>query len=274
MDRVQSSSAVLSFERICVEYFIYHSAILMLFDHTIDPAQDVEELQRKYEACLTSEERSLPTQAPHSPVLGAPHQMFGIIISASQLARAPNAALAEVSPTARLQYRHLVELQRNLDQDTRCERQWPGRLYALAARILLLKAFSPIEDLQLESQTAKLSAVASDSLQQLSIQLLGRVFGKYWLWPLAIIGSILTQREDINLVRDKLEAISHRSHGNAVKVVRYMLESIWASASELGRGAYSLEGLSTLLDGENMDRTLSLLSLWAEDSASSTENIN
>ena len=266
MDRVQSSLAALSFERICVEYFIYHSATLMLFDHTVDPFHDVGELQGTYQACLTSDNSSLITQASHSPVLGAPHKLFVLIASVTKLARAPNTPSAEVSLPARILYGQVVELQRTLDEDTCSKRDWPGRLYALAARILLLKVLSCMDELQTRSQVAEISAVASDALHQLSIQLLGRVFGKYWLWPLAILGSITTRRRDINLIRDKMDAISYRSHANTVKVVRYLLESIWASNLSTEGSDYSLEGLATFLNGDIMDRTSSILSLWAEDS--------
>jgi hypothetical protein len=267
MHRIESSLAALYFERNCVEYFIYHSATLMLFDHTVDPCYDVENLQGTYHACLTSDDSSLVTQAAHSPYLGAPHQLFVLIIRATQLARALNTSSVENSPLPRIHYRQVVELQHALDQDICSKRDWPGRLYAFATRILLLKLIPCKDELQNRNQDAELSAVASDALKQLSIQLLGRVFGKYWLWPLAILGSIMTRRRDINFIRDKMDAISHRSHANAVKVVRYLLESIWASNLRTEGSDYSLEGLATLLDGDIMDRTSSILSLWAEDLA-------
>jgi hypothetical protein len=267
MNRVQSSPAALCFERICVEYFIYHSATLMLFDDTVDPSYDVRELQRTYHACLTSNESSILTQASHSPVLGAPHQLFDIVISATQLARVRNNSHSQALFHARFQYKQLVELQHTLDQDPSSGRTWPGRLYALSARILLLKVLSSTDEIKEDNQVAELSAVASEALQQLSIQLLGRVFGKYWLWPLTILGSITRHSRDINLIRDKMDAISHRSHANAVKVARYLLESIWTGTSRPQGCDYSLEGLETLLDGDNMGHTSSLLSLWAEDSA-------
>lgn len=273
MDRTQSSRAALSFERICVEYFIYHSATLMLFDHSIDPGQDFEKLQERYQACFTSDQKSISMQATHSPVLGAPHQLFAVIISATQFARVDNALSGERTFRARIQYEQLVELQHTLDEDPCEKRKWPGRLYCLAARILLLKVLSSTSESQIENLTAEVSAVASEALQQLSIQLLGRVFGKYWLWPLAILGSIMTRKNDINLIRDKMDAIAHRSHSNTIKVVRYMLESIWASRPKTAGSDYILDGLETLLDGNIMGRTSALLSLWSEDSVESFGNV-
>jgi hypothetical protein len=260
MSRHQSSQSALCFERICVEYYIYHSAIIMLFDPVLDPARDVGQLYEKYSSCFTPCAIGPWRDIVKSPVLGAPHQLFVIIVEATKLARGKRSGDIQASTAAWCLYEKLVEWQLCIDHDACSGRNlWTGRLYALAARILLLRTIFSLDERHLEDEKREISAVASQALTQLSIQPLGVIFGKYWLWPLAVLGSIMTCTEDVSLIRDRMDAIDCRSGCSAIKVVRYILESIWATIMNGRAGDYCMGGLDSLLDDDIMESTSSLL---------------
>jgi hypothetical protein len=260
MDRYQGSQSALCFERICVEYYIYHSAIIMLFDPLLDPVRDVGQLYEKYISCFTPCAIGPWKEIVKSPVLGAPHQLFVIIIEATKLARVKKGDDIQASTAAWCLYEKLVEWQLRIDHDACSGRNsWTGRLYALAARILLLKIMFSIDERHMEDEKREISAVALQALKQLSCQPLGVIFGKYWLWPLAVLGSIVTRTEDVSLIRDKMDAIDCRSRCSAIKVVRYILESIWVTTMNGRGGDYCMGGLDSLLDDDIMESTSSLL---------------
>jgi hypothetical protein len=232
----------------------------MLFDPLLDPAQDVGQLYEKYSLCFTPCAIGPWRDIVKSPVLGAPHQLFVIIIEATKLARGKRSGDIQASTAAWCLYEKLVEWQLRIDHDACSGRNlWTGRLYTLAARILLLKAMFSLDERHLEDEKREISAVASQALTQLSIQPLGVIFGKYWLWPLAVLGSIMTCTEDVSLIRDRMDAIDCRSRCSAIKVVRYILESIWVTTMDGRAGDYCMGGLDSLLDDDIMESTLSLL---------------
>jgi hypothetical protein len=260
VDRAQSSRATRSFERVCVEYYIYHSAIIMLFDPNINPAASVQQLLRKFQPCLAPCESSPDPAVIRSPVLGSLPQLFTTIIKLTIMARESKASVPSVSSSIRSEYTDLVKWQRQLDEDAGGKSVLRGgKLYEIATRLLLLFAHAYADELQVSELEAEVTDAALEGLQQLLIQPFGRVFGKYWLWPLAILGSVMTRTRDINLIRDKMDAIAHRSNCNAIKIIRYLLESTWAKSSNSSTRPYSLSGLATLLDGDIMQNTSSLL---------------
>ena len=258
IDGTQSSRATRSFERVCVEYYIYHSAIIMLFDPDINPATSVEHMLDKFQSCLNPHENDLVVV--RSPVLGSLPQIYITIIKLTGLTREAEAPIQSRLSNVRSEYTDLVKWQRRLDEEGDGKAVMRGgKLYEIATRLLLIFAYAHTDALQVSEYEAEVTDTASEGLQQLLIQPLGRVFGKYWLWPLAILGSVMTRTRDINLIRDKMDAIAHRSNCNAIKIVRYLLESIWANNSNSGTKSFSLSCLATLLDGEIMQKTSSLL---------------
>jgi len=228
----------------------------MLFDSSAKPASELHDLQRKYRSCLASYEHA-HFDLLQSPMLGAPYEIFTTIIEATKLARASRPGNLETLVSAQGLYDQLDQWQHQFDQGQNSKPNvLHGRLYMLAVRILLLKVLSDTNDISID---ADINEVASQGLQQLLIQPLGGIFGKYWLWPLAIFGSIMTSTKDINLIRDKLDAITSRSNCSAITVVRYLLEQIWDRMFGLEECYYSVEGLTSLLDADNMERTYALL---------------
>jgi len=259
VDRIQSSHATRSFERICVEYFIYHSTIITLFDPDMSPATSVQHLQEKFQRCLSSSKSPQPVVV-QSPVLGSIPELFTTIIQLTEKAGRPRSSVPDLSSSVHSQYADMVKWQRRLDEDAGGKAVMRGgKLYEIATRLLFLFAHIPADGPQQNEYASEVTDAVSEGLQQLLVQPLGRVFGKYWLWPLAILGSVTTRTRDINLIRDKMDAIAQRSNCNGIKIVRYILESNWANNSNSGVMPYSLAGLATLLDGDTMKSTSSLL---------------
>lgn len=256
VDRTQSSIATRSFERICVEYYIYHSAIIMLFDQTVEPATSVNQLHEKYHTSLTTPESNATPNVIQSPVFGTRPELFTSIINLTGMARETSSL--EVSDYLHWQYIDLVKWQKWLDVDEKTLMRG-GKLYEMATRLLLLFVLASTDEDTADHQEQEIKDVIQEALSQLRIQPFGRIFGKYWLWPLAILGSAMTRHKDINLIRDKMDAIAERSNCNAIKIVRYVLESNWANNPNIDRSSYSLSGLAALLDGDVIQSTSSLL---------------
>jgi hypothetical protein len=243
-----------------VEYYIYHSAVIMLFDQGIDPLGSVQQLQAKFPFCDTSFESSSILDVVKSPVLGTSYQVFVTMMECTTMARNTTALDENTADRLHNRYQEVVERQYCFDQDAAgLARMRGGKLYEIATRLLMLLLLSSTDKLNADETLSEVNEVASEGLRRLLIQPLGGIFGKYWLWPLAIIGSVMTRRDDINLIRDKMDAIAQRSNCNAIKIIRYLLESIWAYNADSRSNTYSLKGLATLLDGNNMKSTSSLL---------------
>jgi hypothetical protein len=243
-----------------VEYYVYHSAVIMLFDQRIDPTTSVQQLQLKFPFCNISDESSPISDVVQSPVLGTSHQVFFAMIESTRLARNSDHLDERTSDDLHARYLEMLRWQRRFDQDgSGLAKMRGGKLYEIATRLLMLSVLSSTDKLNVNEILLEVNEVASEGLRRLLIQPLGGIFGKYWLWPLAIIGSVMTRWEDINLMRDKMDAIAQRSNCNAVKIVRYLLESIWVNNPDFESNTFSLKSLATLLDDNNMESTSSLL---------------
>lgn len=242
-----------------MEYFIYHSTIITLFDPDISPATSVQQLQEKFQQCLNASKSPEPVVV-QSPVLGSVPELFTTIIQLTERARRSSSSVPDSSSSIRSEYTGMVKWQRQLDEDAgRNAVMRGGKLYEIATRLLFLFIHISADEFQKSEFISEVTDAVSEGLQQLLIQPLGRVFGKYWLWPLAILGSVTTRIRDINLIRDKMDAIAQRSNCNGIKIIRYILESNWANNSNSGAMPYSLAGLAILLDGDTMKSTSALL---------------
>jgi len=232
----------------------------MLFDQSIDPAAGLQQLQARFSFCETTLESSLITDVVKSPVLGTSHQVFVAMIETTRLARNPDLLDETMSTHLHVRYSEVAKWQHVFDQDpTGPATMRGGKLYEIATRLLILLTLSSTNELNADEILSEVNVVASEALHRLLIQPLGGIFGKYWLWPFAIIGSVVTRRDDIDLMRDKMDAIAQRSNCNAIKIIRYLLESIWANNADSSPNTYSLKGLAIILDGNLIENTSSLL---------------
>jgi hypothetical protein len=157
MNPERASTAELIWERMCVESYIYHSAVTTLFDCrpdlVIDTLTVLEKFQNRMFPWASSgkdREDSMSTVLyMQSPVLGAPYHMFLALMQGLRLVRTTSPSSHDKCMLAWSHYYNVSQIQSSLE--TLCThytdpRRWIGRLYATAIRLLFLYFISSGEN--------------------------------------------------------------------------------------------------------------------------------
>ena len=76
-------------------------------------------------------------------------------------------------------------------------------------------------------------------------------FKKYFIFPLAILGSVLTSEEDVAMIREKLNVITESSNSNTIKHITEILEEVWQSQVGATEN-FVMDGLGKLLRSANI----------------------
>lgn len=279
----------LIWERMCVESYIYHSAVTTLFDGQANLIQDTLVVLQKFGNTVSStlpeveglqtvgiEDGVTPQSIIQSPVLGAPYHMFLFLMEGTQLARDifPGSMTNETVAWSR--YYEVQSMQFTLEETASYyygdSRRWIGKLYAVGIRLLFLYIISASRSTKNESfeldpswytefdstlnEARKLLITTGDDID--------RTWGKFFLWPLAIIGAVLYDANDISLVRSWLDRVIRKSNSSSVLVIRKVLEErIWSreyatdDESNVHQG-YS-QGLAIMLDTDIMNQAAGVL---------------
>lgn len=276
MNPEHASTAELIWERMCVESYIYHSAVTTLFDCRPDLVDDTFAVLEKFQGRMSSWPRTGNNQEDfvstlpsiQSPVLGAPYHIFLALIEGIRLVRTSSPCSQDNCMLAWSYYHIVTHMQSALD--TACTyyedpRRWIGRLYATAIRLLFLYFISCEGSSQ--EQPGLLLCYAEmqctfDEARKLLIATEGeidRTWGKFFLWPLAIIGAMVCNESDIALVRNWLDRVLKRGNSSGVVIIKEVLEQrIWQrSKNEWLKNANSFyaPGLSIMLDTKIMNVT-------------------
>ncbi|OKL60937.1 hypothetical protein UA08_03716 [Talaromyces atroroseus] len=193
-----------------------------------------------------------------SPVLGAPYNMFLFLVEGIRLVRT-------LCPG----------MQSTLEADYACysdSRRWIGKLYAVAIRLLFLYVISV-----LEYSNAHISGISSMWYTEMECTLsearnlliateddVDRTWGKFFLWPLAIIGAMIYDDHGISLVKIWLDRVIRKSNHSSALVIRKVLEEqIWnhenhTSSPETTCEVYT-RGLSIVFNTDIMNHTATSL---------------
>ncbi|KAI7973734.1 hypothetical protein EIK77_001797 [Talaromyces pinophilus] len=291
MDYRHASMSELIWERMCVESYIYHSAVTTLFDGQTNLIEDTLMVLKKFGSRMSAPFSTLdvfhktdveddtapqPQSIIQSPVLGAPYHMFLFLMEGTQLARdiTPGSVTDEILAWSR--YCEVQNMQFTLEETASsyyCDsRRWIGKLYAVGIRLLFLYIVSAPRDAndkgfeagppwhtEFDStldEARKLLITTADDID--------RTWGKFFLWPLAIIGAVLYEANDISLVRSWLDRVIRKSNSSSVLVIRKVLEErIWTREHGTddvinARRDYT-QGLAIMLDANIMNQAAASL---------------
>ncbi|EAS28826.3 uncharacterized protein CIMG_07572 [Coccidioides immitis RS] len=246
-----SSQSALVFERTCVESFIYHSSLLMLFDRSLDPLADPQVLEniQRYFVDPDHPDDAGPGWTNTQPILDASYKFFLLTADITRLSR-HNRPLDEVELS--LYYRLQSDFHRweqtirktANDQD----KDRTGLLYTLAIRALLLKM-----DPHLHEISGGFESLLHESLEIIPFLNIDPNFVYYYLWPLIVLGSIAVNPWDRNPFREIISLLIIKGREGIACWALKRLETVWTTEYEYaywGPSHPMLRGLKRLLEND------------------------
>ncbi|KAE8553764.1 hypothetical protein EYB25_005146 [Talaromyces marneffei] len=289
MDYKHASMSELIWERMCVESYIYHSAVTTLFEGEPNLIEDTLMVLKKFGSRMSAtrpdidllqtaaiEDSLTPQSIMQSPVLGAPYHMFLFLMEGTRLAREITEGSATDEILAWSRYYEVRNMQFTLEETASNyygdSRRWIGKLYAVGIQLLFLYIISAsrhVIDESLESDLSWYTEFDStlNEARQLLITIgddIDRTWGKFFLWPLAIIGAVLSDANDLSLIRSWLDRVIRKSNSSSVLVIRKVLEEqIWPrkhnidDVNDVHQGCS--RGLAIMLDTEIMNKAAGAL---------------
>lgn len=184
------------FERQCHESLLYHGTIMMTYDPDFDALVSNEAWQMidgYFQSSLLPTDEKLESW----PVLGVPYKLFRLIVTILTLARRSplgeeDVAIASFAITELHQWGNFLASNASS----------PGRLYVLAAKILLQDILSrQPEGISLyDSVQADIQCF----INEIYAVAVTPLFNKYNLWPLSIIQHIATDMGAKRIIKDKI----------------------------------------------------------------------
>lgn len=210
----EATQPTVVFERICIESFLYHSTLMMLFDPSLDEIPIGNLPGYLTYASVGSRER-----ATTQPILDQPYPFFLLIADVTRLARISRPLnYFERQTWTRLQA-ELLQIERTVSADDHAQ-----SLYVRAMQILLLKADSMRPAKQKAAVIRAYGREALSLLYTLDVQqhLLG-----YALWPVAVFGAIAIDEEEQHNIESKIAPWARTRRAQAVRL-QERLRHIWA----------------------------------------------
>ncbi|KAL2793905.1 hypothetical protein BJX66DRAFT_217027 [Aspergillus keveii] len=233
------TKAAATFDRICVESFLYHASLMMLFDSSLDALTE------------SRTELGLPlyfdgTTSPTSPrpventILQASYKFFLLIADVMKLARLSHPFDgAEV-----VKWRNLdSELERWRDL-TRSSDASLALCY-LAVQILL-QTVNP--DITPTERIARVRSLLDGGLHRVPLVRIDLYPPVYLLWPLTILGAISVSVGERKIIQECVALVASRKLGGQAAWVQKRLERIWVTSTPASESSeLSLVGLQILL---------------------------
>ncbi|OGM50925.1 hypothetical protein ABOM_000715 [Aspergillus bombycis] len=221
------------FERVCLESFLYHSTLMMLFEPSLDILQRVNptmDLARYFS--------DLPPPTSQ-PILDASYPFVLLIADITRLARSTRL----VSDVEIQSYSHLLTKISHYDRNFN-DGNSTMSLYLLTMRILLLKVDPTLSAVEATEQIYQLSSNGFFILDFLDVNqyLLG-----FSLWPVAVLGAIATTVSERQIVKSKMASLARRQHGQAMRL-QGRLKEIWTTP-EAEKLTLSVDRLHMLVKG-------------------------
>ncbi|CAG8899764.1 unnamed protein product [Penicillium egyptiacum] len=215
-ETVQSpSQPAVVFQRTCVESFLYHSTLTMLFTPSLDAIAGNIPL---YLAFAANDEQTVP-----QPILDEPYYFFIMIANVTRIARlARDLNQEEHQMWTRLQS-DIVQYERKDDSDNSMR-----ILYSRAVRILLLKKDPTRGTTQRASEIKALFHEGLILLEKIDIQ---NYFLSYALWPVAVLGAVAVSASEQHTINNKISPWARMRRGQAVRLQEQLM-NIWASPRE------------------------------------------
>ncbi|KAJ5831710.1 fungal Zn binuclear cluster domain-containing protein [Penicillium riverlandense] len=231
------------FDRICIESFVYHASLMMIFDPSLDALsrfRDQQDLTQYF-----PDHPDLGVSVSTQPILHAPYRFFVLIADATKLARLSR----PLERGERQKWRHLQDELRQCVPIMRTEDEQSSTLYCLGLQVLLLKKNPGIS---LREMNRQMSICLERGLEAMALADAERYFTSFLLWPLAILGSIAVFSNENQTVQDLLSLLINTRPGGQATWVQRRLQTIWTttrSPDSESREEQRLLGLQLLLDG-------------------------
>ncbi|CAK97023.1 uncharacterized protein An11g08910 [Aspergillus niger] len=246
-----ASQEAIVFERICVESFLYHAALLTLFDSSVNCLPLIQGgLNLEGYFADPDHPNDVPpgTLTSTQPVLDASYEFFLLVHDVTKLAQScPLTTSTEFDMWSRAQDM-VVHWEKAIEnQQTPMSENHVGRLYTVAIRILLLHADSRrsmVDCVQL------LELYLLLGLEIITALVVDEWFSFYYLWPLLVVGSVAVLPGEKQIVQAKLSQVSGSRQGGPVNLAHYRLQKVWRSGarySDSDRGQVVSRQLRTLL---------------------------
>jgi hypothetical protein len=243
------SQAAAVFDRICVESFIYHASLMMLYDPKLDA------LSRTRLSLNLPQYFSEPTHDAHTgfkpavanqPILHVSYKFFLLLADATKLARLQRPLHdREISNWRQLQ-QDLWGWIPTVIVDTDPSR----RLYVVAVQILLLKTDPDLSHYEIDRRIGEL---LKESLSIIPSVERSRYFTSFLLWPLSIFGCVATLNDEWKIVREFIQELTiSRSGGQAAWVLKRLdnIRSICGGCNSSHSNPQRKFGLELLLHGD------------------------
>lgn len=230
------------FGRLCAESFLYHSTLMMLFDHSLDVQHhnghliDLDQCSPNFADDITPSAYS-PTQ----PALDVSYKFFLLIADVTRLARIAH-------PLHASEIHAWTQLQMDLscwEVGDESGHHHSITLYVLDMRIILLKVDPGLSARDVSERVHVLLQQGLLIVDALDVH---RYLATYLLWPLAVLGSVSVNRSEQVIIEKKISALLCRKRQGLGVWVKNRLEQIWASKGA-SQSTVVLVRLRMLLEG-------------------------
>ncbi|KAJ5951312.1 uncharacterized protein N7479_009725 [Penicillium vulpinum] len=223
------SQPVVVFQRTCVESFLYHSTLVMLFNPSLDVTTgDI----RHYLAFATNDWQTAP-----QPLLDESYDFFIMIANVTRLARlSRDLNQEEHQMWTRLQS-DILQYERTGDNQNSIR-----RLYSRAVRILLLKKDPIRSTTQIISEIEALFYEGLIILKTIDVE---KYLLSYSLWPVAVLGAAAIGEFERYTINNRISPLVRMRRGQAVRLQERLM-NVWASPR--GNGDMILQQLQLLME--------------------------
>lgn len=236
LDPAQEGSERIAFERFALESFVYHTSNSSIFYSALEQPTEAKDLVRKFAACFSFAGSSISgfrDSDLDSPLLGCHPDVFLCLTDAIKTIRSGENDTCSTNVPLQT-YLGLSKL------EATCLTK--GLIYIHAARIALLclHEFQGERTLGVKTQIVQ---TLQDAILHIEADSLQVPFSKYYLIPLGIIGSVVTNRSDQAMLQSKFDVLLSRNECRLIKLVSSCMYSTWV----FGLSAAISENKSLLL---------------------------
>lgn len=242
------SSAV--FDRICVESFVYHASLMMLFDPSLDSLSQPDlriELSNYFSDPVHGAQQDRGYAVGSQPILHTSYEFFLLIADVTKLARLSRPLIeAEI-----YSWKHLEQQILQWTQVMQKTDDTSADLYLLVLWILLFKSHPCLPPDEVDWE---IGACVTRSIALLPLVDRNHYFTSSLVWPLAILGSVAILPSEKLAVQSFMSLLIASSLGGQAAWILRRLEEIWSFNPESGFAPSPQRrslGLQALLDGHN-----------------------
>lgn len=250
-----ASQEAVVFERICVESFLYHAALLALFDPSVNCLPLTTTKEGLNLEPYFSEDPDHPDDVPPGtltstqPVLDASWKFYLLILDVTKLAQSSSPLATTAWSRLEATVAHL-ETAINNQQRTSGSENRVGRLYTVAIRILLVYAEPKPNRSSMVDWVKLMELYLLRGLEIITKLAVDEWFSYYYLWPLLVVGAVAVIPGEKQIVRAKLSQVSASRKSGPISLAQYRLRKVWRAGAQYNdsdRGRVVSRQLRTLL---------------------------